>query len=209
MFKTKRERLEAVAGIVLASLGVLLVAVLLWRYVAPPSPEEPSVAVPEAEPGIGMWDAYERAAAAAQTGAEDARLVSASAQWQEPDEEELLAGAATWSFLFYSAASSSVLDVVVGDEAATLVNRTQVLSPPALMQENALRAGPRDPLLIFLAYGGSAFLEERPSATVDLHLGAGDGAEAVWSANAIDVEQGRSVSVVIDAETHDVVSAGP
>ena len=209
MSKQRRDRLEAVAGIVLASLGVLLVAVLLWRYVAPSSSEEPSVGVIESEPGIGLWDAYERAAAAAEAVAEDAQLVSASAQWQGPDEERLLAGADIWSFVFYAATNSSIVDIVVGDEAATVVNQTQVLSTPAALPEDAVRAGPRDPLLIFLAYGGSTFLEEYPSAIVDLHLGAGGGAEAVWSSSAIDIEQRKSVSVVIDAETHDVVSAAP
>ena len=209
MSEGRRNRLEAVAGIVLGSLGVLLLAVLAWRYVAPPSPEGSSVGPPTAEPGIGLWEAYERAAAAAQSEAEDAQLVSASTQWQGPDEESLVAGGDTWSFVFYAVADSSILDVVVGDEATTVVNRTQVLITPALLPEEVLREGSRDALVIFLAYAGSAFLEEHPSAIVDLHLGAGDGGNAVWSANAVDIEQGSAVSVVIDAATHDVISAVP
>lgn len=209
MSEGRRNRLEAVAGIVLGGLGVLLVAVLMWRYLAPSATEERSVGPPTAEPGIGLREAYEMAAAAAQSEAESAQLVSASTQWQGPDEGRLLAGSDTWSFVFYAVADSSILDVVVGDEAATVVNRTQVLITPALLPEDVLRDGPEDALVIFLAYGGSAFLEEHPSAIVDLHLGPGDGANAVWSANAVDIEQGGSVSVVVDAATHNVISAVP
>jgi hypothetical protein len=159
---------------------------------------------------IDLWDAYEQARAAVQAQAQDAQLVSASTQWQVVSEETLLDGASNWSFLFYSPASSDALDVVVNAGTAQVVNQTRVWIAPTAMAEGVWQAGPREVLLVFLAYGGRTFLDEHPQAVVDLHLAGGDEGGTVWIIVALDPglgdEEQSLLSLRIDAETRQVLS---
>ena len=191
---------------VLAAGGLAVLGYLVWRGVfgprsaAMPAPPAVTRAVVE------LWDAHERARAAAQSQALDAQLVSASAQWQTADERALLAGASEWSFVFYAPGSGNVLDVGASAGTAQLVKETRVWVAPAALAGDAWQAGPKDALLVFLAYEGRAFLEQHPQAVVNLHLGTGDGGRSVWSIVALDVSDRSQRSVVIDAETGEVLS---
>ena len=77
---------------------------------------------------------------------------------------------------------------------------------PSVLSEGAWQAGPRDALLVFLACGGRAFLDKHPQAMVDLHLGDNDEGKVVWTVVALDPEDRGLFSVLIDAETMDVLS---
>ncbi len=158
---------------------------------------------------IELWDAYEQARAAAQTQARDAQLVSASTQWQAVSEQAMLDGASNWSFVFYSPASGNSLDVVVNTGKAQVVNQTRVWVAPNPLAEGAWQAGPRGALLVFLAYQGRTFLDEHPEAMVDLHLASSesdDSREAVWTLVALDPEDRSLSSLLIDAETNQILS---
>lgn len=192
-----------------AVLGVgylVLMAYLLWGRLLNGTAGETAVALPPAPALVDLWDAYAQARGAAQAQAADAQLVSASTQWQTVDEEALLAGNSDWSFVFYSPERGRSLDLVVSAGGAQVVNQTQVWMAPRGMVEGAWRAGPEDALLVFLAYGGRAFLDEHPLAVVDLHLAAGDEGEPVWAIVALDPEGRGLLSLLVDAETRQVLS---
>ena len=155
---------------------------------------------------VELWDAYEQARAAAQAQAEDAQLVSAKTQWQAVSEQELLDGTGGWSFVFYSRANSHTLDVVVNTGKAQVVKETRVWTDSSVLPEGAWRVGPRDALLVFLAYDGRLFLEQHPQAMVDLHLGDNGEGKVVWTLVALDPEDRSLLPVLIDAETMDVLS---
>jgi hypothetical protein len=155
---------------------------------------------------IELWSAYEQARAAVQPQAEDAQLVSASTQWQAVSEEALLNGTTNWSFVFYSPASNHSLDVVANTETAQVVNQTRVWVAPRTLAEGAWQVGPREVLLVFLAYGARPFLYEHPEAVVDLHLAAGDEGGTVWTIVTLDPEDRSLFSSLIDAETRQVLS---
>ena len=196
------------AGIGIDLLLVGYVLYLLWGRTF--GPAETASLAPETQVQIELWDAYEQARAAAVAQAKDAQLVSASTQWQAVSEQALVYGAANWSFVFYSPASSHVLDVVVNANKAQVVKQTQVWDTPIPLTGEAWQTGPREPLLVFLAYGGRTFLSKHPQAMVDLHLAnsAEGRGEAVWTVVAIN-PQDQSLSLAqIDTETRQVLSNG-
>ncbi len=185
---------------------VRLVVVFLAALAAGCRPPTP---VPSTPPVVDLWEAYREADVAARAEAGDAKLVSASAQWQGVDAETLLAGTGRWSFVFYSAQEQAVLDVVVDTAGAQVVNRTRVWTPPRVLELGAWREGPRDALSIFLAYGGREFLERYPEAVVSLHLGATETGGARWSLDALDLGSRETLSVRIDAESMQVLPTSP
>jgi hypothetical protein len=133
--------------------------------------------------------------------------VSASAQWQTAREEELLAGASDWSFLFYSPASSHVVDVGVGRDAAHVAKETRVWVAPATLPEGSWQQGPSDALSVFLAYGGRAFLEQHPEALVNVHLSEHeDERRPVWVVLAMDTGDRSLLSLLIDTEKNVVLN---
>lgn len=204
MEKGKRHWLLLGVGLGIGYL--VLLGYLLWGGV--PGIAQPMTAASPTptQALIGLWDAYQQARAAVQARAEDARLVSASTQWQAASEQTLLAGASTWSFVFYSAANSSSLDVGVSAGAARVVNQTRVWVAPTAIVEGTWQVGPKDALRVFLAYGGGAFLDERSQALVDLHLAGSADGRPVWTIVALDAEDGSLLSLLVDAETGQVLS---
>lgn len=166
------------------------------RRVTPPAPTP----LP-----VELWEAYERALAVAKARAEDAQLVFASTQWQAAGKETLLAGASSWSFAFYTAADSQMLDITVEGDRANLIKATKVWEAPPLLSGETWRSGPREALLIFLAYGGEEFLTDHPQALTDLHLGPDSERRTVWNIVAFDGETQALCSVTIDAATWQVL----
>ncbi|NLF03179.1 MAG: hypothetical protein GX601_19620 [Anaerolineales bacterium] len=199
-----RQWLQVLAAV---AIGVGIVAVggyLLLSRSASPAPGG-SQATPT-QSTVELWDAYEQARAAAQGRLADATLVSASTQWQQPDEHALLAGARDWSFVFYSAEQKSVLDVAVSTGEAQVVKQTRVWVAPGILAEGKWRAGPRDALLAFLACEGEAFLADHPETVVDLNLAQGEDGDPVWTVVALDVSDRSALAVSIDGETGSVVA---
>ena len=201
--KQKRTRLLVLPVVSLGIAYLLLLGYLLWgKSLGLTSATAASLT----STPVDLWDAYELAWAATRAEAPDAQLVSASTQWQTVSEDALLEGAGSWTFVFYSPQSSQVLDVVVNDDVARVLNRTQAWVVPLALTEANWRTGPRDALTAFLACDGRAFLDEHPEAVVDLHLMEDSGGGAVWSIVALDLGSRAVLSVVVDAETGLVVS---
>jgi hypothetical protein len=163
----------------------------------------------QAQTAIELWDAYGQARAAAQAEARDAQLVSASTQWQDADQGTLVTGADDWSFVFWSADTKHVLDVVVNAGSARVVNQTQVWVTPTVLTGEVWRQGPRDALLVFLAYDGRAFLSEHPGAVVGLHLSEEESEGPAWTITALDVSDQSLLALVVDASTMQVLSVSP
>jgi hypothetical protein len=198
--------------------GLLLLGYILLNYelgLTSAAATETTPVPPTPTPAsIDLWVAHTQAHAVAQAQAADVQLVSASAQWQAASEKDLLAGVGNWAFTFYSPASGNVLDVVVSTEKTWVVNQTRVWVAPEALADGKWLEGPRDALLIFLAHGGRAFLDEHPQAVVDLHLSASngsanDGASSVWSILTLDVNDKSRFAVLIDAGTGQVLSSTP
>jgi hypothetical protein len=197
-------------------LGVALVAVLAYVLLGRGAGLAASGGVPAGSTApttstrvpVELWGAYEQARSAAEGRTPDAALVSASTQWQQPDEQTLLAGPFDWSFVFYSPEKQITLDVVLASGAAQVVKETQIWVSPGTLGEGKWRAGPRDALLAFLAYGGRPFLEQHPEAVVDLNLGPGEAGTAVWTVVALDVGDRGVLAVSIDAESGAIVAGG-
>lgn len=142
---------------------------------------------------------FELARVAAQAQAADAALVSGSTQWQQPSAEKLVAGTQDWSFVFYAQSLKSSLDVGASAGAASVLKVTPAWVAPQTLEEGPWRAGPRDALLVFLAYEGSAFLVQNPQAIVDLNLAQNEAGHAVWTITALDAEAGQFLALVVDA----------
>jgi hypothetical protein len=192
----------AAVGLVLDLALVGYVVYLLWN-------KGPGVATvpPTSSRGlVELWDAYEQARVAAQAQAQDVQLVSAKTQWQAVGEQELLDGTGSWSFVFYSPANNRTLDVVVNAGKPQVVKETRVWADSSALPDGAWQVGPKDALLVFLAYDGRAFLEEHSQAMVDLHLADNGEGKVVWTIVALDPEDRSLLSVLIDAETMDVLS---
>ena len=201
------ERKKWVLGLVVVGLGIDLLLVGYVLYLVRgrmPVPNEATAPPAPMQTSIELWDAYGQARAAAQAQAEDVHLVSASTQWQTASEEAVLDGSTNWSFVFYSLEDGNSIDVTVNVGTAQVVNQTRVWVAPAALAEGAWQAGPREALLVFLAYGGREFLDEHPQAIVDLHL-ADDETEMAWTVVALDPEDRDLFSLLIDAETCQVL----
>jgi hypothetical protein len=194
-------------GIELLSLGY--VGYTLWGEMREQAALATASSAPTPVP-VELWDAYEKAHAVARAQAEDAQLVSASTQWQTVSEQTLLDGASNWSFVFYSPTSKSSLDIVANAKEAHVVNQTRIWVASSPLPGGAWQEGPREALLVFLAYGGRAFLAEHPDAMVDLHLadsGANGNAEgAAWTIVALNPEDQSLFPSQIDAATNQVLS---
>jgi hypothetical protein len=53
------------------------------------------------------------------------------------------------------------------------------------------------------------FLDEHPQAVVDLHLAESDSGSPVWAIVALDVSDRSLLSLLIDADTGQVLSVAP
>jgi hypothetical protein len=205
--KDKRNWLLALP---VAGLGIgylLLLGYLLFGNALGLRAAARSASLTPTPPAVDLWDAYEQAQAVVQAQASDAQLVSASAHWHGASEDVLLGGPSNWTFVFYSPASNHSLDVVANAGVARVVNQAQVWVTPTAMAEDSWRAGPGDAILVFLACGGRAFLDEHPQAVVDLHLAGNDEGSPVWTIVALDPETRSLLSLLVDAETGQVLSA--
>ena len=154
---------------------------------------------------VSLWDAYGVALDVVRAQASDVQLVSAATQWRAAAEGQLLAGANTWSFGFYSQSLGSTFDVGVGTGGARIVSETQVWHKPQILVEGEWRKGPQDAILIFLAYGGREFIGEYPDAAVDVHLGATDDDRPVWMIVGVGDQDSAPKVLRIDAETGTVL----
>jgi len=204
---TKRGRSRAliVLFLAVAVLLVLLVGYWLLGRLLPVSGGNEPAAAAVAQEQVSIWGGYGLALKAAALTAPDAQLVSAGSQWRSVTEEQLLAGANTWSFVFYSPQRSTTLDVVASGAGARVVKETDVWRRPKLLTGDAWRKGPQNALLVFLAYGGRELIAGNPAATVDLHLAARDDGRTTWTVVGLG-DPGQAPNMVqVDAETNEVL----
>jgi len=206
---TRESSVHRLAKILLLVLGIgclFLYGYLFWSGRITLRPGAAASSSTSTQEPVDLWDAYEQAHAAAREEAEDAELLSASTQQQAASEETLMSGVGNWTFVFYTPAGKSVLDVIVDSESARVVNQTRIWNKPEVLTEGAWRKGPRDALLVFLAQGGRKFLEEHLQAVVSLHLDSGDNGEPIWDIAALKMGERSPFAARINAETQEVLS---
>ena len=197
----------------LLKLGLLVIGIaclsvygyLFWsgRIAANPSPAAPPSPSQES---VDLWDAHERARAAAEQAGGMVETVSASTQWQAATEDALLTGSNQWSFKFFALESKNILEVVVSQESARVANRAEVRKDPLILAEGGWQDGPRDPLLAFLARGGRDFLEAHQQAVVTVHLATSAEKGALWDIAALNTDDRSVFAARIDAATLKVLS---
>jgi hypothetical protein len=90
-----------------------------------------------------------------------------------------------------------------------VANQTRVWVAPGALAEGAWQAEPRDALQVFLAYGGREFLDQHPQAVVNLNLTESEEESPVWTIAALDPADRSLLSLAINAETRQVLPAGP
>lgn len=210
----QRKQKKLVAVLLAVGLGVELLFLgylgyTLWDKMLDQTNLAAASSTPTPVP-LELWDAYALAHEVARVQANDAQLVSASTQWQTVSEQTLLDGTSNWSFVFYSPANKSSLDIVANAQEAQVVNQTRVWAASSPLPEGAWQEGPREALLVFLAYGGRTFLTEHPDAMVDLHLADGEAngnrEGAAWTIVALNPEDRSLFPSQIDAATNQVLS---
>ncbi len=169
--------------LLVAALAVTFI-MLLWAWTggtggSPAGPATPSTTapLPTAEEALGP------AQEAARRWQADAWLASVSATWSRASRESLLAGPAGWSFVFYSPTAGEIRYIGVGPEGASPGRRFPAPTPPERVEEWRLLA--TDALLAFLASGGERYLQEHPTAAVNLRLEAESG-RVVWTILAVE-----------------------
>jgi hypothetical protein len=200
------DRLLKLTFLALGAICLSLYGYLFWDNRITRSPGPADTPPSPGQESVDLWDAYERAQAAARQTGRDAQPVSASTQWQSATEDVLLTGASQWSFGFYAPSDNQALDVVVTRESARVADQSRVWDAPATLSEGAWREGPRDPLLVFLARGGREFLEEHRQAVVSMHLANSEEEGPLWDVAAVTMGDRSLLAVRIDAETLEVLS---
>lgn len=139
-------------------------------------------------------EAYELAQPTAQTWAEDARLLSASATWAE--SASFMTEDAGWSLLFYSPERSETgLVSVSNGQARLLRNSATNRSLLPLSLENWQVDSPAV-IETLMAHGGEEFVQMHNQATLSLTFNALDALQ--WQAQLIDREQQTILTVEID-----------
>lgn len=201
------DRLLKLMLLVLAIACLSLYGYLFWSGRFTKEPEQAAPPSSLAQESVDLWEAYERARAAAQEDGAGVRPVSASAHWQSATEDALLNGAGQWSFGFFAPEDKKTLSVVATKESARLANQTEVWKTPVTLAEGTWEEGPRDPLLVFLARGGREFLERHQETVVSVHLANSDGEGALWDVAALSRDDRSVLALRIDAGTLEVRSS--
>ena len=214
-------RTEWILGILLGLLVMVVVVMALFFWLQPPVEFDGAGVLTAAPVQAGAADlaptstfqentalfAYGLSQQSAASWQPDARLYNAQATWpQGSGRNTLLAGRASWTLTFYSAAAGQVLPVSVVNGAA---------------QTGSPRGGGRalDPTSIagweldsdeimrrFLANGGDDLLASSPVTTVTMALSMENEEDrAEWLVSMFVPASGQSLTMRFDADSGDVL----
>jgi len=197
-----RGQIRILLALALVTLGILgALSVLLTQQERPPA----SFAVQAAAVGKPeLQVTHEKARSRAVEWQPDAELVSAAAQWQLAGGERLMLEQASWSFNFYSPATSQVQIIVVDQAGAHPVRQIPVSRAPVPVGAGWSTEG-NDLLQTFLAHGGEQFIRQHDPVSVHFRLSAQERGRPTWYLGAIAPEARQSFVVGVDALSRRVV----
>jgi hypothetical protein len=179
--------------------------VMMARYwLIPASPVSPAHLIQPTSVWQGQTarEAYVPAEAAARGWAGDAQLVMATATW--PPGSNLQAGAATWTFTFFSAERQAIQLVSVIENRSALVSQKPLTEQPERINVESWQTDSHQVISRLLALGGHDFMNRNRGTTVILSLTTEE--RLGWEAVLFGVETGNTFSIMMDAETGEVVS---
>lgn len=215
-------RLEWVLGILLVLLLLIVVGVsaMLWFRPEVPTLDENAAAnataVAAREEGAASTPVVEGRTARlafvpaqneARQWQEDAVLVQAQATWpRNTGADTLQAGAASWSYTFYSPEAGRTALIVVRDEQASLLSESANKVAEPLANVTGWNVDSQQALTQFLEAGGSAFMRDARTTTAIMELSlANENQRPEWFMSLFANRSGRSFNMRLDASTGDVI----
>jgi hypothetical protein len=187
--------LWVLAAAVVLVYGTLALAVLQSRQ--PPASNE--------EEAFTAKTAYTRAEAVAKGWQEDARLVSARAAWGNATESGFREGKTSWAFYFLSPQARQIRIFSVTAEEAVGTRTMDALSISDGIDLTLWQVDSPQAIQLFLDEGGQAFLDQHPDAGVNLQLILDEQNRQVWMASGFSGSDQASLTVILDAQTGEVV----
>ncbi|HEX6386026.1 MAG TPA: hypothetical protein VF177_15255 [Anaerolineae bacterium] len=217
-------RLEWILGILLVVLlGVVVVlSLLFWFQPRPRTASAPAagsaaviadradeVAPTPAFEGRTAHVAFAAAQRVAREWQEDAQLLNGSATWpQGANSQELLGGASSWSFTFYSVSAGRVAAISVVEDEASLVSEAPHEQETPPLEVGGWNLDSHEVVEIVLNEGGTAFINDEEITVLTMALSA-DNADQdgrmKWLASLFAPQNGRSLTVRIDATSGEIL----
>ena len=194
---------------VFGALAYLLLSSPPSSLVSPLSPASPPTAATEGTETVSpatVKELYPLALEMATAWQGDARLVSASADWQSPTAENLGGQEVLWSFDFYSPAARKVYAVAVSEGQARGIGASWVPGELNPAPVEGWQIDSPAALATWLANGGSAFLTRYPQAQVSARLRfPSDSPTPLWMVRGSDEQSAANFVVNIEAVSGTIV----
>lgn len=219
-------RLEWVLGILLVVLLLAVVILSLLFWFRPEAPGTTAVSqssnsatvIAQRADDIGPTPvfegqtalvAYQAAQPIAQSWAEDARLLNATATWsQGAGMDELLRGSSTWGFTFYSPSQGRVATMSVVENQARFLGEGTAPTPLTPLDAAAWQTNSNEVIRILLDQGGREFIQNEGITVLTMSLLADNetpSAQMEWNASLIATENGRSIDMRLSAQTGEIL----
>lgn len=202
--KRSRRKRVIVLGLVVINLAVF--AALGMLATAPIPGAAPRVV--SAGAALELQDAYQQALTFAWAWQADAYVTGVTTSWHLAAGDALTLERPAWSFRFYSPAMAQVQIVTVDGRGAQAGPLQPVRSAPQNVNPD-WGLDSDDLLLIFMSYGGQAFMSAHPAANIHAQLKAEGPSRFTWYITAIDPASRQSLLVAVDALTRQVVLGEP
>jgi hypothetical protein len=159
--------------------------------------------------GLGQYPA---AATAAQAWAQDAALVSATANWPYVTRLDAVGEPAEWNYRFYSPGRARLLLVTVDPDGRvqSLEHPVPVTLPPAVIPADTWVMDSPAALAVWLDYGGHQMLRTNPGLELMVQLRADNQQpQPVWTVLGVDSRTQEARMVMINAHEGGVVASQP
>lgn len=224
--RLRRQDLILLTGLVaLACVTMITVGLLILRFQQSAGPLQAESSGPTPTPGpqptytvsfveITGLSQYGAVEAEAKAWAEDAQLVSASANWPGVLEVDQVGQPAQWSYRFYSPGKERLLIVKVETDGRvqSVEHKIPITLPPPTIPADAWLVDSPAALATWLDYGGGELIHRNPGLEVLIQLRPlSSQPNPVWMVVGTDKRTQDIRTVVIDAGAGTVIStsSGP
>ncbi len=155
---------------------------------------------------------YPLAEAAAQAWSDDAKLVSANADWPQIINMDQIGSPTAWTYRFYSTEKERLFFAVVepGGAVRTIEHGVRVTLPPRTIDLAAWSIDSPSALAIWLDYGGSRLLRTNPGLELVVQLRTlSSSPDPVWMVVGLDNRTEDIHIIAVDANEGAVVTTSP